>query len=162
MRTKSKLALALVAGALVFAGCGGGDSGSEDDRAAIEEVVAQINAANNQADGAAYCDLLQPSTFSDTFTSRARCVRETNQILEQAGRQSELEVESVTVDGDTARVSFAGRSGEAPFVKEDDRWYLALNQGVAEPVESEASQGGNDGEGGNGGGNGNGGGGDGG
>ncbi len=153
MRTKSKLACALVVGLLAVAGCGDDDSGSADDQVAIEEVVAQINLANAEKDGAAYCDLLQPSTFFDTFTSRAKCVRETNQILEQVGRQPELEVESVSVDGDTAKVAFAGRSGEAPFVKEDDRWYLVLSQGVADPAESEAAQGG----GGNGGGTGGGG-----
>ncbi len=142
MRTTSKAACALVVGALVFAGCGGGDSGSAEDEAAIEEVVTLINRANADSDGAAYCDLLQPSTFFDTFTSRAKCARETNQILEQAGSQPELEVESITVDGDTAKVTFAGRSGEAPFVKEDDRWYLALGQGTPEPAET--GQGGGD------------------
>ena len=136
MRTTSKAACALVAGALVVAGCGGGDSGSAEDEAAIEEVVTQINRANADSDGAAYCDLLQPSTFFDTFTSKAKCARETNQILEQAGSQPELEVESITVDGDTAKVTFTGRSGEAPFVREDERWYLALGQGAPEPAET--------------------------
>jgi hypothetical protein len=146
MRTTSKAACALVAGALLFAGCGGGESGSAADEAAIEEIVSQINRANADRDGAAYCDLLQPSTFFDTFTSRAKCARETNQILEQAGRQPELEVESVSVDGDTARVTFAGRSGEAPFIREDGRWYLALGQGSPEPAETgSGSDGGNDG-----------------
>jgi len=157
MRTKSKLTCALAVGVLAFAGCGGGDSGSEDDRAAIEEIVAQINGANAEKDGAAYCDLLQPSTFFDTFTSRAKCARETDQILDQAGRQPELVVESVSVDGDTAKVAFAERSGEAPFVREDDRWYLTLSQAASEPADSEAAQGGGDGAGGAGAGGGNGG-----
>ena len=158
MRTKIKLACALVAGMLAFAACGSGDSGSEDDRAAIEQIVAGINMANAEQDGEAYCDLLQPSTFFDTFTSRAKCARETNQILDQAGRQPELEVESISVDGDTARVTFTGRSGEAPFVKEDDKWYLALGQGVTESAEGAGASGGNgDGGDGSGGGEGNGG-----
>ena len=138
MRTKRKLSFALAVGALAVVGCGGGDSGSEEDRAAIEGLVTQINRANADRDGAAYCDLLQPSTFLDTFPSRARCVRETNQILDQAGRQPALVVENISVDGDTARVAFAERSGEAPFVKEDDRWYLALGQAAAEPADGEA------------------------
>ena len=87
MKTTSKVACALVAGAMALAGCGGGDSGSAEDEAAIEELVTPINQANADRDGAAYCDLLQPSTFFDTFTSRAKCARETNQILDQAGRQ---------------------------------------------------------------------------
>lgn len=155
MKTKSKLAFALVVTALAVVACGGGDSGSEDDRAAIEELVTQINRANADSDGAAYCDLLQPSTFFDTFTSKARCARETNQILDQAGRQPALEVESISVDGDTARVTFAGRSGEAPFVKEGDRWYLALGQAPADPAgEAAGSAGQGAGDGGAGGGDG--------
>ena len=155
MRTKSKLACALVAGALALAGCGSSDSGSQDDRAAIEQIVDGINTANADKDGAAYCDLLQPSTFFDTFTSRAKCVRETNQILDQVGRQSELEVESISVDGDTARVTFAGRSGEAPFVREDGQWYLALGQAATEVTDGAGASGGSGGgSGGNGGENG--------
>jgi ABC-type glycerol-3-phosphate transport system substrate-binding protein len=141
MRKTSKVACALVAGALALAGCGGGNSGSAEDETAIEEIVTQINRANEDADGAAYCDLLQPSTFFETFTSKAKCARETDQILNQAGRQPELEVESVSVDGDTAKVTFAGRSGEAPFVKEDGRWYLALGEGPAAPAEPDSGGG---------------------
>lgn len=150
MRTTSKLACALVAGALAISGCGGDDSGSEEDTAAINELVTQINAANAEKDGAAYCNLLQPSTFSETFTSKARCVRETNQILEQAGKQPELVVEGVSVDGDTAKVTFAERSGEAPFVKENGNWYLTLGQGTADSPSDGVSEGSGNGGGGNG------------
>jgi hypothetical protein len=145
MRMTSKVACALVVGALAIAGCGDDESGDSEDEAAIEQVVVEIDRATADRDGAAYCELLQPSTLFDTFTSRARCVRETNQILEQAGEQPKLEVESVAVDGDTARVTFSGRSGEAPFIKEDGRWYLVLGQGAAEPADSGSSSGGGDG-----------------
>ena len=139
MKTRTRLALLLAAGMLVIAGCGGGDSGSEADTAAINEVVAEINRANAEQDGAAYCDLLQPSTFFESFNSKAKCATETDQILEQAGEQPELVVEDITIDGDTANVSFVGRSGEAPFVKEGDSWYLALGQGTATPAEEPAA-----------------------
>jgi hypothetical protein len=139
MKTTTRLVCLLAVGALVVAGCGGGDSGNEADTAAIEQVVAEINRANSEQDGAAYCDLLQPSTFFDSFSSRSRCASETEQILEQAGEQPELVVEDITIDGDTANVSFVGRSGEAPFVKEGDSWYLALGQPTAAPVEDPGS-----------------------
>jgi hypothetical protein len=102
-------------------------------------VVAEINRANAEQDGAAYCELLQPSTFFESFNSKAKCATETDQILEQAGEQPELVVEDITIDGDTANVSFVGRSGEAPFVREGDNWYLALGQGTATPAEEPAA-----------------------
>lgn len=136
MKTTSRLALLLVAGALTIAGCGGGDSGNEADTAAINEVVAGINRANSEKDGAAYCDLLQPSTFFDSFSSKSKCASETDQILKQAGEQPDLVVEDIKIDGDTANVSFVGRSGEAPFVKENDNWYLVLGRATAGPSEA--------------------------
>jgi hypothetical protein len=148
MKTRTRLALLLAAGMLAIAGCGGGDSGSEADTAAINELVAGINRANAEKDGAAYCELLQPSTFLETFDSMNECARETDQILNQAGDQPELEVEDITIDGDTAMVSFVGRSGEAPFVREGESWYLALGQGTAAPAEEPATGQGGSGNGG--------------
>ncbi len=132
MRMTNRVALVLAAAAVAISGCGGDDSGSEADTAAIQDVVTEINRANVEKDGAAYCDLLQPSTFSGTFSSRAKCAEETNQILEQAGKQPELVVENISIDGDTAKVTFAERSGEAPFIKENGNWYLTLGQGTAD------------------------------
>jgi hypothetical protein len=133
MRTKSKLALALVAGVLAVSGCGGDDSSQEADRAAITETVGSINTAVSEKDGAAYCALLEPASFfgADTpdaaFDSQAQCARETDQILEQAGDQPALEVDEITFEGDDAALAtFTGRNGEARFVKVDDTWYLSL------------------------------------
>jgi ketosteroid isomerase-like protein len=138
MRTKSKLALALVAGALAVSGCGGDDSSQEADRAAISDTVASINSAVSEGDGAAYCALLEPATFfgadtpDATFDSQEQCARETDQILEQAGDQPALEVEEITFEGDDAALAtFTGRSGEARFVKVDDTWYLSLGASEA-------------------------------
>ena len=77
MKTTSRLAFLLAVGALALAGCGGGGSGNEVDNSAIEELVAELNRANAQRDGAAVCELLQPSTFSVAFSSRAKCASET-------------------------------------------------------------------------------------
>jgi hypothetical protein len=138
MKTTTRLACLLAAGAILLTGCGG-DSGEEADTAAINEVVEKINAASTQKDGAAYCELIQPSTFLGTFDSMNECARETDQILEGAGEQPELVVEDITVDGDTAMVSFTGRSGEAPFVKEEGTWYLTLGPGTSAPAEEPAA-----------------------
>jgi hypothetical protein len=136
MKTITRLACLLAAGALVLAGCGGGDSGQEADTEAINQVVTDINQANDERDGAAYCELLQPSNFLETFDSMNECATETDQILEQAGDQPDLEVEDISIDGDTANVSFVGRSGEAPFVKEGDSWYLVLGQPASGTTEA--------------------------
>ncbi len=133
MRTTSKLALALVAVTLAISGCGGDDSSQEADRAAITNAIEGINAAAREKDGAAYCDLLEPGTFlgastpTAAFNSKEQCARETNQILEQAGDQPELEIEDISFDGDEAAIAtFIGRNGEARFVKVDGNWYLSL------------------------------------
>ncbi|MEX0620972.1 MAG: hypothetical protein WD181_05260 [Solirubrobacterales bacterium] len=148
MKTSIKMAFLLLAGAVAIAGCGGSDASSEADTVAINELVVEFNRANAQKDGAAVCGLLQPSTFSYSFSSKAKCASETSQILELAGRQPELVVEDITIDGNTANVSFAGRSGEAPLVKEGNSWYLALDSGSGTPVDESAAGDGSSGEGG--------------
>jgi hypothetical protein len=147
MKTTTRLACALAIAAVAVTGCGGGDSGTAADTAAINDLVAEINRANTEKDGGAYCDLLQPSAFLDSFNSRNECATETNQILEQSAVQPDLVVEDITIDGDTAMVSFVGRSGEAPLVKEGDSWYLALGQATAAPADdADAGAAGTDGD----------------
>jgi hypothetical protein len=138
MRTKSKLALALVAGVLAVTGCGGDDSSQEADRDAIAETVASINTAVSEGDGAAYCALLEPATFfgaetpDATFDSQAQCASETDRILKQAGDQPSLEIEGIRFEGDDAALAtFTGRNGEARFVQVDGTWYLSLGASEA-------------------------------
>lgn len=133
MRTSTKLALALVAGAIVASGCGGSDDSSEADQSAIVDRVQEINTAVRERDGETYCALLEPDTFlgastpDASFDSRDQCATETDQILKQAGRQPALVVENIEIDGeDSALVSFTDRNGEASFVKVDGAWYLSL------------------------------------
>jgi len=148
MKTTSRLALLLAVGTLVLAGCGGGGSGNEVDNAAIEELVAELNRANAQRDGAAVCELLQPSTFAMAFNSRAKCASETGQILKQAGKPPKLVVEDISIDGEAATVSFVGRSGEAPLVKEGGNWYLALDSATSAQADEPATDDGDSIEGG--------------
>ena len=148
MKTTSRLAFLLAVGTLALAGCGGGGSGNEVDNSAIEELVAELNRANAQRDGAAVCELLQPSTFSVAFSSRAKCASETGQILKQAGKPPKLVVEDISIDGETATVSFVGRSGEAPLVEEGGNWYLALDPATSAPADDPATDDGGSTEGG--------------
>ena len=155
MRTTTKLALALVAGALALSACGGDDSSQEDDRAAITAQVDGINTAVLEKDGGSYCELLEPATFlgastpNATFDTPQQCARETSQILKQAGEQPALEVESITLDGeDAALVAFTGRNGEARFVRVDGVWYLSLGATASSPEGAGGTTGTTGGEGG--------------
>jgi ketosteroid isomerase-like protein len=133
MRKTTKLALALVAAALAVSGCGSEGSSQEADRAAITDAIEGINTAVREKDGAAYCDLLEPDTFlgastpDAAFNSKEQCAQETDQILDQAGDQPELQIEDISFEGDDAALaSFTGRNGEARFVRVDDQWFLSL------------------------------------
>ena len=122
---------ALLAPVALLAGCGGSDEGtSEEDERAITELVAKVNEATREKDASAFCLLIQPSAIEETFLGIDRCVNETRPILETAGSQPVLEVETVEVDGDVATVTFTGTtSNQASFVREGSQWYLPLDQG---------------------------------
>ncbi len=121
---------ALLATALLAAGCGSSDDSTSDaDDQAVRELVAKMNQATKNQDASEFCLLMQPSAVDKTFHDIDRCVSETKPILKAAGKQPELEVESVEVDGDIANVTFTGGAGnEASFVREDGQWYLPLDQ----------------------------------
>jgi ketosteroid isomerase-like protein len=127
----------LVASALIAGGCGGSDeSNSQEDKKAIEELVARINDATQTKDASAFCLIMQPSAVEEKFHDIDQCVKETKVILKAARNQPVLEVEDVEVDGDVARVRFAGGAGsEYTFVREEGQWYVPLE---ADPVESES------------------------
>lgn len=129
---------ALMASALVAAGCGSSDDSTSDaDTQAIEELVAKMNRATQDKDASAFCLIVQPSAVEKTFHDIDRCVSETKPILKAAGKQPELEVASVDVDGDVATVQFAGDSGgEAQFVKEGSQWYVPLDTGDDSTVDT--------------------------
>jgi hypothetical protein len=126
MKMKTKMAFLLTVGATAFAGCGGSETDNTADIAAIEQLVADFNQANERKDGAAVCDLFQPSTFFKTFGSKAKCARETDQIFAQSKQTPKLVIEDIAVEGTTAAVTFIGRTNEAPMVKEGGSWYIAL------------------------------------
>lgn len=120
---------ALVASALVAAGCGGSSSSdNQEDEQAINDLVAKLNQATADKDASEFCLIMQPSAVEETFHDIDRCVAETKPILKAAGDQPQLKVESIEVSGDAATVQFSGSAGgEATFVKEGGQWYVPLN-----------------------------------
>lgn len=128
---RKALTCALLAAAVVAAGCGGSDeSTSEADEGAIRELVTKVNEAAANKDASAFCLLFQPSGIEATFHDIDRCVSETRQILKNAGEQPELRVESIEVDGDQATVTFAGNTlTEYNVVKEGGHWYWPIDPG---------------------------------
>lgn len=127
-----KFAICALLGTVVFvAGCGSSDDTTSDaDDQAIRELVAKMNQATRDRDASAFCLIIQPSAIEETFHDIDRCVSETSPILKQAGKQPELKVETIEVDGDLAKVTFAGSAGgEANFVKEGGQWYVPLSTG---------------------------------
>jgi len=112
-------------------GCGSSDDSTSDaDDQAIRELVSKLNQATQDKDASAFCLIMQPSAVDETFHDIDRCVSETKPILESAGKQPVLKVDTIEVDGDVANVTFAGGTGnEAKFVREDGQWYVPLDQG---------------------------------
>lgn len=127
---RTLVTLAVIAtGAVLLAGCGGDDGTSDADEKAINSLVAELNRVTSEKDAGGFCDVMQPSSLETVFNTRARCIKETKAILDQAGEQPTLEVDSIEIDGDQALVKFTGRNGEAPLIKEGDDWYVPLPTG---------------------------------
>ncbi len=137
---KRTFALIVIAatGALLLAGCGGGDEASDADQDAITALVTEVNRITQAKDAEGFCEVIQPSGMKATFKSRSRCVRETEAILKQAGKQPTLEIDSIEVDGDTAQVKFKGRNGDASLVREDGKWYIPLESQQAASAAGDA------------------------
>jgi hypothetical protein len=138
-----KVAICALAGAALMApGCGSSDdSTSQADDQAIRELVTKLNDATQKQDASAFCLIMQPSAVDETFHDIDRCVSETKPILEAAGEQPVLKVDTIEVDGDVANVTFTGGTGsEAKFVREDGQWYVPLSQSdVGAATDSEES-----------------------
>ena len=130
-----RLVIALVAAVAlsgaVAAGCGSseGDDRSED-RAAIEALVADLNAANETRDAAGLCTVFSRSSVEGVFGSRARCQKETAAVLDNIDKPERVVIADIAFVDDTARVTFEGRAGDANLVLEDGRWYFSLDQQV--------------------------------
>lgn len=124
--------------ATLAAGCGG--NGSDDDsadRQRITDLITEVNRVTADRDAKGFCAVIAPSAIKQTFQTRARCARETGAILKQAGDQPPLEIDSIDVLGDRAKITFKDRNGEAVVVREKGRWYVPLDSGEDTAVESD-------------------------
>lgn len=134
---KRVLAAAAVAvfGFAAMAGCGGDSQDTAADEQAIRDLIQRVNQATAARDAGAACDAFAPSSIRAQFNTRGQCVRETAIILKQAGDQQPVQVQSVSVDGDRARVSFKNRTGEVEVVRENGKWYIPIESGQAETAD---------------------------
>lgn len=140
MKRAAAFLIFIVFAAGALAGCGGDDNNSADEQS-IRELVARINQATSERDPKIACSVIAPSSIKAKFNTRARCIKETSAILQSAGKQPRVEVDSISIDGDEAKVVFTGRNGETTLVREDGAWYV--------PIEDEAETPAEDAEGGN-------------
>ena len=93
-------------------------------------------------DAQGFCALMSPIGVTETFNTQSRCVKETSRILEQTGgTEPTLEVEEITIDGDSATVDLKGGAGGAPvnLVKEGGKWYIPLTNAVDQGSSSSES-----------------------
>lgn len=145
MNLKLASAAALAATLVVLAGCGGTDSSSADeeqDKADITGLVADINQVTQDRDAQGYCALLQPSGVTGVFNTQSQCVRETTKVLDQTrGKDPELKIEDIEIDGDDATVTLANNAGGAPIdlVKEGGKWYVPLSNDAAAAAPAESA-----------------------
>lgn len=129
--------VAALTAAVLLAGCGGGSEGDSADQRRIEDLITEVNRVTADRDAQGFCAVIAPSAVKQAFQTKARCARETGAILKQAGDQPPLEVDSIDVLGDRAKVTFKGRNGEAVVVREKGRWYVPLDSGESTSVEGE-------------------------
>ena len=126
---KPTAALPMLAAVVVaIAACGGGGTAdSAADEQEITALVGELNRITADKDAAGFCDVMQPSGVEANFNTRRRCVKETTQILDQAGKQPTLNIDEISVDGDLATVSLEGGVGELSLARENGRWFVAFS-----------------------------------
>ena len=130
-----RLAIALVAAVAlsgaVATGCGSSEGDDRpEDTAAIEALVADLNAANETRDASGLCTVFSRSSVEGVFGSRARCQKETAAVLDNIDKPERVVIADIAFVDDTARVTFEGRAGDANLVLEDGKWYFSLDQQV--------------------------------
>jgi hypothetical protein len=138
------LSLALLTAAAVgVAGCGGDDSGG-DDEAQIKDVVTSYAAAIADKDGDKACGFLTDSAREQVEKAGEAlkadgCADVMEKVTEEASdddrdQLKDIEVTSVKIDGDRAvvQVKAAGETGDpSTLVKEDGDWKIAADQDPA-------------------------------
>lgn len=125
----------------VLGGCGGSDDSgaSEADTQELTALASQINDISVNSDAKGFCAILAPSEVKATFRSRKRCTDEYTKIFQSVKDPQPVTLEDISVDGDSADVTFKEQDGAIKFVKEDGEWWLSVNQGSASDSADSAS-----------------------
>ncbi len=135
IQTRSAILIPLIAvafAAAMLTGCGGGDDNgaSEADTQQLTALAGKINEISTTSDAEGFCAILAPSEIKATFRSRARCTKEYKQVFSSIEEPQAATLEDITVDGDTAQLTFEEQEGAVTFIKEDGKWWLAVQQGA--------------------------------
>lgn len=125
-----QIALPLVLAALV-AGCAGGASSASDfegEEKRVADLVEKLQSAGETGDARVICEEVLAKALRDQIQAAgSNCEQELDKAIKDAD-DFELDVESVTIDGDTATAKVKGRDrGEDrvrdfEFVREGSDW----------------------------------------
>ena len=111
---RSLLALPLVLAALAFAGCTAANTSSGDfkgEQKDVADVVDTLGSAAGAGDGEKICTEVLAKALADKMAAGgSTCAQQLDDALADAD-DSDLSVESVTVDGATATAKVKGRDG---------------------------------------------------
>ena len=111
--------LALVLAALA-SGCAGGASSSSDftgEEKQVADVVEKLQSAGETGDAKEICDDILARSLSDQIKAAgSSCEQELDKAIKDAD-DFELEVEDVTISGNTATAKVKGRDGGAEKVR---------------------------------------------
>lgn len=116
-------------------GCGDDSSsqGGADQNAeakAIIELGRQLDAAYQQGDAAAACELVSPASRKDEIGGMKACVKQVNNVINQGTNRPETDFNEITVDGDSASAVMKSKQGgetKYKFVKVDGKWYIDVS-----------------------------------
>ena len=116
---RSLAALPLVVAALA-SGCAGGASSTSDftgEQKQVADVVEKLQSAGETGDAKEICDDILAKSLSDQIKAAgSTCEQELDKAIKDAD-DFDLEVESVTIDGNTATAKVKGRDRGADRVR---------------------------------------------
>jgi hypothetical protein len=127
---RARLAVPLLLAALA-AGCGASGSSAgefEGEERRVADVVEKLQSAGETGDAAEICNEVLASELREEMQAAgANCEQELDKAIQDAD-DFELEVEDVTISGDTATAKVRGSEGDGEtvrdfeFVREEGGW----------------------------------------
>jgi hypothetical protein len=116
---RSLVALPLVLAALA-SGCGGGTSSSDDfagEEKQVADVVEQLQSAGETGDAREICEEILATSLAERIRAAgSSCEQELDKAIKDAD-DFDLDVEDVTIQGDTATARVKGREGDTARVR---------------------------------------------